>query len=182
MKISIKSGRNLSESDYLQIKEAFFREFKEGPNSPGDLSNHKFFLLKEGEKILALGGLIPVKPVTFRGKIFNIVGIGGILANEKRKGYGKKIMTSIRRYLILHHETGVGFCGERNIQFYEKCGFNIDRDSITRFIHHENGKRISNGMKTTTDFVVYLDSDDHFMKKVQENSSEDIILPRPPNW
>lgn len=172
----------MSESEYLQIKEAFFREFKEGPNSPSDLHKHKFVLLKEGEKVLAIGELIPVSPVIFHGKIFDILGIGGILANEKRKGFGKKVMTAVKKYLTVHHKTGVGFCGEYNIPFYEKCGLKIDRDSVTRFVHYEKGKRISNEMKKTTDFIVYLDSDDHFMKKVQNNPSEDIILPRPPNW
>ncbi|MBI3385111.1 GNAT family N-acetyltransferase [Candidatus Gottesmanbacteria bacterium] len=179
MKLLIKTGKELTDSEFEQITQAHLREFKEGPSNKSDLGDNHFFLLKAGEKILAAGILISVQPVNFNKEIFSILGIGGIIANERGKGYGKKIMLAVRKYLAKKNISGVGFCGEYNSDFYQKCGFQTDRDSIRRFIYYENGKRIEN---KSDDFVLYWNSSDNFMKKVLANKKTDIILPRPPNW
>ncbi|MCL5676158.1 MAG: GNAT family N-acetyltransferase [Patescibacteria group bacterium] len=179
MKLLIKSGQKLTDPEFLQIKESHFREFKDGPNKKEDLINHIFFLLKNKKKILALGALIPISFISFNAEKFSVLGIGGIVANIKRKGYGKKIMTAIRKYLTIKNITGVGFCGEYNVPFYKKCGFKTDKNSIKQFIYYKNDKRIPN---TMNDHVVYLDGKDDFMQKVLFHPETDIVLPRPPNW
>lgn len=179
MKLFIKSGEKITDGEFEQIKEAFFREFKEGPSHKSDLQNNCIFLLKDEQEILGIGMLIPVEPVKFSNETFKILGIGGIVANGRGKGYGKKVMQTIKKFLEKKNVTGVGFCGEYNIGFYQKCGFKINRESIRQFIYYENGKRMEN---KSNDFVLYWDSSDGFMKKVLINSKEDVILPRPPNW
>lgn len=177
-KLLIKLGTKLSQDEIDQINEAKTREFKVSPRRRETLSM-TFFLLVDGERILATGELVPIKPVSFSGKNFSILGIGGILANKKGKGYGRQIMTAIKNYLITNDRTGVGFCSLHNKGFYEKCGFNVDTTSIKRFIFWSNKKKVTN---SGDDCVLYLDAFDRFMQKVLSRPDEEIILPRPPDW
>ena len=178
-RLIVKSGEELTRSEIDQINRAKAREFKASPLQAKVLKTTQFFLLLDGDTILALGKLIPVEPVVFNGETFSILGIGGILSNEKDKGYGKQIMTAIKDYLISKNKTGVGFFGPQNRVFYEKCGFNVDTTSSVRFIFKKDGKEINDPDGSC---VLYLDASDNFMKKVLSNPSEKVILPRPPNW
>lgn len=137
-----------------------------------------FFLLKDNQNnVLAQGQLIPVNGIVFKGETFNIFGIGGIITNIKGKGYGRKIMFSVKNYLRLHHKTGVGFTSLSN--FYEKCGYSVDKGAIKQFVHVIDDKKIIN---TESDRVCYLDSDDKFMEKVLKNPDQEVYLPRNPDW
>lgn len=178
-KLLIKLGTKLSQDEIDQINEAKTREFKVSPRRQETLSMATFFLLVDSERILAMGKLVPIKPVSFSGKNFSILGIGGILANEKGKGYGRQIMTAIKNYLTANNKTGVGFCSLHNKGFFEKCGFNVDMTSIKRFIFWSNKKKVIN---SGGGCVLYLDAFDRFMQKVLSHPNEEIILPRPPDW
>jgi hypothetical protein len=178
-KLVIKSGTKLSPHEISQINQAKAKEFKAPPLQPRALKTAQFFLLLDDDTILALGELIPVEPVKFSGETFSILGVGGILASEKGKGYGKKIMAVIKDYLVTKNKTGVGFCALRNKGFYEKCGFNIDTTSIKRFVFQKGNKKTTN---SEDGCLLYLDSSDHFMKKVLLNPDKKVILPRPPDW
>lgn len=179
MKLLIKSGKEIKDNEFKQIKEAYFREFKEELVEKKKIANHTFFLLIKKERILAFGGLIPVELVKFNKETFNILGVGGVISNQKGKGYGKKIVVAIKKYLLLKGKTGVGFCGLHNTGFYKKCGFKIDKGSIKRFVHYKDNKKALNA---SDDCVLYLDGSDNFMKKVLSNPGENIFLPRPPDW
>ena len=178
-KLIIKSGTKLSPHEISQINQAKTKEFKAPPLQARALKTAKFFLLLDGDKILAIGELIPVEPVNFSGEIFSILGVGGILASEKGKGYGKKIMAAIKDYLVSKNKTGIGFCVLRNKDFYKKCGFKVDTNSIKRFVFQKGNKKITN---SEDNCVLYLDSSDHFMQKVLLNPDKKVILPRPPDW
>lgn len=178
-KLLIKTGIKLSRDEIGQINQAMSREFKTPPLQKKDLKNRQFFLLIRDKKLLAVGQLIPVEPVNFNGETFSTLGIGGILANKKGKGYGKQIMTAIKDHLVAKNKTGVGFCRLRNKGFYEKCGFNVDTTLIKRFVFQDDSKKIIN---SGDDCVLYLDASDHFMQKVLFYSSQEVILPRPPDW
>ena len=65
--------------------------------------------------------------------------LGGIIANEKGKGYGKQVVVAIREYLIACDTTGLGFCFPKNQGFYEKCGLKVDTHSTQRFVYR-NGQ------------------------------------------
>jgi len=178
-KLLIKIGTKLSRHEIKEINQAKAREFKVPPLQQKDLKDSLFFLLLGDKKILAVGELISVRPINFNGETFFILGIGGVLANEKRKGYGRQIMTAIKDYLITKNKTGVGFCRLQNKGFYEKCGFNVDETSIKRFIFQQESQKITN---SGDHCVLYLDVSDHFMQKVLSCHDKEVILPRPPDW
>ena len=178
-KLLIKTGLKLCRDEIEQINQAISKEFKALPLQREDLKNRQFFLLLRDKKLLAVGQLIPVEPVNFNGETFSILGIGGILASKKGKGYGKQIMAAIKDRLVTKNKTGVGFCKLRNKDFYEKCGFNVDTTLIKRFVFQDGSKKITN---SGDDCVLYLDASDHFMQKVLSYSSQEVILPRPPDW
>lgn len=179
-RLLIKKGPELTNQEIVEINQTKAREFHIPKMSKHQIKGSLLFLLKDRDNnILAMGQLISVEPVQFRGETFSILGIGGIVSNIKGKGCGKKIMVAIKQYLIKKCKTGIGFCGIVNRGFYEKCGFFVDENSIQRFVHHEKGKKIVN---VEDEAVLYFDSDDHFMRKVLAYSAEEVLLPRPPDW
>lgn len=148
-KIIVKSRDSLTKEEKKQIESAIKREF--------GITIH---IEKKGQ-IIASGGLMESEPVVFNGETYSILAIGGIIANTKRKGYGKQIMTAIRDYLIEKGRTGIGFCAFKNKDFYKKCGFYVDDTSIKRFVFKKKSKKVTN---QEDDCVIYLDSLDQFMQ------------------
>lgn len=175
----VKKGNKLSDSEIKKINQVMAREFKASPSDKEKLAKTLFFLLKSGRKILAIGKLISIEPVYFQGESFSIMGIGGVAANDKGKGYGKKIIIAIVDYLSEHNKTGVGFCTLRNKVFYEKCGLKVDADIIKRFVFKDREKTITN---EGDDCVVFYEKPDGLMKKVLAASHQEILLPRKPDW
>lgn len=178
-KLLVKNGAELNQDEIDQIDKAKTREFKALPLQKKDLSTGTFFLLVDGKRMLATGQVILVEPVNFNGGSFSILGVGGILANERGKGCGKQIMTAIRDYLITKDKTGVGFCALRNKGFYEKCGFIVDTTFIKRFVFQKGDEKVTN---SGDDCVLYLDASDHFIEKVLSRPNEEVVLPRAPDW
>jgi len=175
----VKKGAELTDGEVDEVNAAKAREFKVPPMSEKQKIKTIFFLLEEEEKILALGELIPIEPIKFNAETFFVLGIGGIVANEKRRGYGREIMTAIKAYLKVHDKTGVGSCGLRNKEFYEKCGLGVDISSLKRFVYRKKGRKIIN---TTDDGIIYQDGPDCFMKKVLSSPDQEVLLERPFNW
>ncbi len=177
-RVIIKSWHDLTRDELDEMNESHAREWNISSMNPDYHAENIFFLLKDSEKnILAQGQLVPIKGVVFNGETFDIFGIGGIIANKKGEGYGRQIMNAIKDYLTSHNTTGVGFTGFSG--FYEKCGFNVDRDAIKRFIYMTDGKEVVN---TESDRVCFLDAEDNFMEKVIQNQHELVYLPRTPDW
>src|SRR3989338_243877 len=179
MGVLIRRRSALSQGEIEQIDEAKKRELGMQPLGKRDFSNGIFFLLEEGGKLLAVGGLIIVEPVLFGGESYSLLGVGGILAAEKGRGYGGSVVRAIREYLEEKEKTGLGFCKIHNRGFYEKCGFSVNEEAIKRFVYHEGNRKVTN---TTDDLVIYIDGKDNFMEKVLENRSGEVILPRMPDW
>ncbi len=177
MKVVVKNGAELSPDELLQVNTTKARQWH-NPPMDDDLARETTLFLLEDEKnqILAQGELIEVNGIIFNNKTFNIIGIGGIVANEWGKGYGRQIMSAIKSYIFEKKMTGVGFTNKSG--FYVKCGFKIDSGSKRRFVYMQDGVRITN--KEDED-VLYLEGEDKFMEKVL-SSSEDILLPRRPDW
>jgi hypothetical protein len=62
--------------------------------------NSIFVLVKDSNgSILSQGQLLTINNVEFNNEIFSVIGIGGIIANEKRQGYGRKLMEAVKDYL-----------------------------------------------------------------------------------
>lgn len=177
--LAIINGSNLSGDQLKQINTAFLREFKHALPSIEKLIGRVFFLLQARDKILAMGQLLPIEPVVFNNETFSLLGIGGIIANEKGKGFGKQIITAIRDYLKLHDKTGLGFCEPKNQGFYEKSGLSVNSTSIKQFIYRRGGKDITD---QAGHYIIYQNSSDHFMKKVLLNTDKEILIPTPPTW
>lgn len=180
MKVYVRPRSKLGASEINQINEAKAREFKAPPLSPQQLKDMLFFLLLDKQNyLLATGSLITVEPIYFNNESFSVLGIGGIIANVKGKGYGRQIMLAIKDYLIKRQKSGVGFCASRNLGFYKKCSFGVSVNSIKRFCYHSGDKKITN---TDDDCVIFRDSTDQFMQKVLIYPDKEVILPRRPDW
>ncbi len=173
-------GNTSTDHQYTQLNASSIREFHLPLPTKPDLSDRLYFLLEETEtaKILASGYLKPIYSVLFAQETFSFLNIGGIIANEKGKGYGKQIMVAIKEYLISVDKIGLGFCAPRNQGFYEKCGFKVDTQSTKRFIYRDGDKsRIAEGQ-----YVLYQDSSAHFMEKVLANTDYEVFVPDPTIW
>lgn len=178
MNLVVKSGSKLTQQELNQINQNKFREWQIPTMSEEQVLLSTFFLLKEGEEILAQGQLVDIPGVKFKGQTFNLSGVGGIIASQKGQGFGKQLMTGIKDYLIKNNLIGVGFTGDQTIEFYRKSGFLADQDALKRFVHLKDGQRVTN----KEDWVFYQDSTDKFMEKVLENPDLDVLLPRDPDW
>lgn len=174
-----KNGSELTEDEYSQIRDSLFREFKITLSSKDQLKDKLFFLLKQENKILAMGGLVEVHPVIFDGREYSFNGFVEIISNEKGKGYGKEVVQTMRKYLVAQDKTGLGFCMIKNKGFYEKCGFKIDTTSTPRFVYQKDGKRIIN---KDGQIIFYQESSDQFMKKVLADPKKEVSIPTENLW
>ena len=164
--------------EFDAVENAKTREW--GPPPPDKKYDEVYVsvLLKdENHEILAQAELIPIDDVVFNDETFSIIGISGVTTNKRGKGYGRKLLEVVKKYLVEGKKTGVGFTSVPG--FYEKCGLSLDRDALKRFVHISNGEKITN---TTDEYVVFYDGEDKFMHKVLAHPNKDVHLPRKPNW
>lgn len=173
----IKSIEQITDEELAQLNEASKKEFNVSLPPREDLYDRYFFLLKDNEKVLAMGQLLPVEPIIFNNEKFFVLGIGGIIAQEKGKGYGKEIMKAIRKFLVRKNKTGVGFCNLKNKGFYEKSGFLTNITSLGRMIYKPQDFRADK----ENECIFYQDSEDQFMQKVLKSDGE-VSLPIRPVW
>jgi hypothetical protein len=173
-------GNELTYHHYTQLNESSQREFHVRLPAKPELNDRLYFLLvvTETEKILASGHLKPIHPMIFNHETFSFLNIGGIIANEKGKGYGKQIMMAIREYLISCDRTGLGFCFPNNQGFYEKCGLKVDTISTKRFVYRNGGERRT----AEGQYILYQDSSDRFMEKFLSNVEQEVFVPDPTIW
>lgn len=174
-----KTLQDLTDSEFDQLSEASKREFKVSLPPKEKMLDWHFFLLEEQEEVLAMGQLLPVEPIKFNNEEFFVLGIGGIIAQHKGRGYGKAIMTVIKNWLINRNKTGVGFCKLKNKGFYEKCGFLTNIDSLNRFVYLGTEKFHAD---SENECVFYMDGNDQFMEKVLKGPNLQVLLPIPPVW
>lgn len=176
--LTIKPGIELSEEEIREINASKNREWKNTSLTESEMKSNVFFLLKdENGSIIAQGALQEVNDVVFNNERFDILGIGGIIANVKGEGYGRRLMTEIREYLVREKKSAVGFTNK--FEFYEKCGFSTDIASLKRFVYLKDGERITN---TDDEGIVYFDGPDQFMEKVLRNPEEEVFLKTAPAW
>lgn len=130
-----------------------------------------FYFLYEEEKLLALGKMMDVSPIKFMGKDYTIRTFGGVIATEKGKGYGKELVTQIRRDIEESGHSCFSFC--EFDEFYRKCGFEIIPNAISRFTFE--------GQVSPTEgpHILCLNGKDNLIKVIQENPEQNIELPIP---
>lgn len=173
-----KLGSELTSDEVSQINEASLRDFKTQFKIE-DAKGKLYFLLIEGEKLIAFGALGEVKSVVFNGENFSIYGVYNVISNAKGKGFGKQVVVEITDYLSSNNLTGLGFCMPHNAGFYKNCGFNIEADSTQRFVYTKDGKSITN---LDGQVIFYQDGSDKFMEKVLKNPQEEVSLPTDNLW
>jgi hypothetical protein len=173
-------GNELTDHQYTQLNDSSQREFRLRLPAKPEMSDRRYFLLveTETEKILASGYVKFIHPVLFNHETFSFLNIGGIIANEKGKGYGKQIMMAIRAHLISCDQTGLGFCFPRNQGFYEKCGFTVDTHSTQRFIYRDGGERRT----AEGQYILYQEASDRFMENVLSHGDQEVFVPDPTIW
>ncbi|MBI2593724.1 GNAT family N-acetyltransferase [Candidatus Daviesbacteria bacterium] len=176
--VIIKTLQNLTDSEIDQLNEASEREFKVSLPPKEKMLDRHFFLLEQRKEVLAMGQLLPVEPIKFNSEEFFVLGIGGIIAKQKGKGYGKAIMAAIKDWLVNRNKTGIGFCKLKNKGFYEKCGFLTNIDLLNRFVYLGTEKFYAD---SENECIFYMDGNDQFMEKVLNNPDQ-VVLPIPPVW
>ena len=141
VKTITKPVKKLTRSEKILMNKIRVREAGEGGKK--DFSKDYpdgtiFFFIKEKDKILAFGGLEPIK-LNYLGKNYNILGICNIFSVEKGKGYGTILIADIIKNLKKTGKTGLGFCGKKTAEFYEKAGLKSKKDFSLR-LEMENPK------------------------------------------
>lgn len=174
------TGNELTDHQYAQLNESSVREFRVQLPAKNALGDRIYFLLEmaETEKILASGYLKSIHPVICNHEVFSFLNIGGIIANEKARGYGGRVMIAIRDYLTSSEAIGLGFCFPENRGFYEKCGLKVDTTSTKRFIYR-------NGTETKTaegQYVIYQDSPNRTIERILSHGKAEVSVPDPTIW
>lgn len=129
-----REAEKLAPGEIEAFADAWAREFPgarwSGP-APG--SRDTYFMLMDAEEVvLSLGCLCPVE-VVFCGAPRPVLGIGGVVANVKGRGYGKILVTAIARAAAKRQLDSLGFCASRNAEFYRKCGLHVEAGLRSRF-------------------------------------------------
>ncbi|MBU0760138.1 MAG: GNAT family N-acetyltransferase [Nanoarchaeota archaeon] len=91
-----------------------------------------FILVKDEGKVVAFGMLKPVK-VEYKGKKYEILGMGRGLAIKKGREYGRLLQAARIYYMKKKDKTAVAFTDRSNLGFFEKVGFKTKRHLIKRF-------------------------------------------------
>jgi len=145
LEIEIKEGNKLNQDELNIIN--YWRKKEFNSDTEWNETNKKsfyddiVFLLKNGEEILAFGRLRPISVYKEEEKL-DIWGIATIVSTERGKGYGKELMRAIRKYIEKNKKTSIGFCGEKNTVFYEKCGFGILKDGQKHFVYVDDSDKL----------------------------------------
>ena len=168
MVVEIKKGCELSDSEIKFMVDARLREYGENDK---DFRNGErqsvFFFVKEAGEVVSFGMLKPVR-ISYRGRVYDILGIGNIMSVVKGKGYGRILIGEMIGYLKRKRKTGLGFCGEDKELFYEKSGLNVVGKFSQRFALRNpwNGKLLFDGENCV---AIYFEGKDGLISKMLKN-------------
>ena len=88
------------------------------------------FLLYDDEKLIAYLNLISIS-ITINNNLIKGLGVGNVCSNVKGKGYGKKLMKELGRFLSDKNIIGLLFCKKELIDFYLKFNWTlIDKNKV----------------------------------------------------
>lgn len=179
MKVKIIKGKYLSQKNIAQLNKIMQEAFSDKDTLEiGNRQNYSkdiFFVLYNKEKILSLGRLRPAK-INILGKSYKILGIADIISIIKGKGYGKKIVQSMHKYLEKTNNRGLGFCRRDNSLFYKKSGLNVERNISKKFIYRDNhGKNIKDRISQD---VIYSNNAKQLIKLILSNLNLEINISR----
>ncbi len=177
----IKKGSELSPEE-LEVmnrerKKVFDSQIEWNEITKEHFFNDLFFVIKNSENtIVSFGRLIDIT-VFVEQTPYMILGIGSIVSVTWKKGYGKELMSSMKKYILEKGKTAVGFCGEQKSEFYRKCGFEIISQGVKNFVYvDKKGKR-----NFDEGDVVYLSGKDGLVEKIL-NNPHIVIEHEVPHW
>jgi hypothetical protein len=92
-----------------------------------------FFFLKENDLIKAFGMLKPVELI-HKNKSYSVLGLGNVIAVEKGRGYGSKLMKEINNYLVKNKIPAFANTHKDNFEFYRKNGYKVEKSLLERIV------------------------------------------------
>ena len=191
--VTSKLCKNLTQSDCLTMNTQRSKEF--GKDEVKDFHvdyppDSTFFFVTTGDQIVAFGTLIPIS-IEFNNKMYNILGFCNIISIIKGQGYGKKLISSMIKFVQKSNQTALGFCYSKVSPFYKKCGLNIEKDFIQRFRYR---KRINDQVDKQTgkekfEIVIdnegdglYIEGSDKFVSVVLAVNKKEHVFIDIPFW
>ncbi len=87
---------------------------------------------------------------------------------EKGKGYGKKLLTCIKRNLTKRKIEAIGFCEKEVRPFYEKCGISVLHNKAKYLIEITGDEKVI----TTDDDILNLSLGNKNFKILQQTKQE----------
>ena len=95
-----------------------------------NISDHDYHILAYSESIIGYVNLVHREILINNDYKVNVLGIGNVcLANEfKRKGLGLRLMGFVANFLEENDISGVLFCKESLVPFYDKNGWSLIND------------------------------------------------------
>jgi predicted GNAT family acetyltransferase len=174
MKLEIKKGSQLSKEFIQEWNELIKKEFKGyGQLKKKEFYKDVFFILENKNKLLSIGRIKSLK-INFIGKNYKILVITDVVSIIKKKGYGKRIIQAMKKYIKRKGNSEIGFCHPKNTRFYEKCGLIIVKDGVKRcYYRDKNGKIHKNHWDKN---LLCLEGKDRLISKIISNPKEKIKL------
>ncbi len=166
--VSVTYGRELAPNDLLLINTHRKRDLGSAIDIRPEPTNEDwykpFFLVREADQLTAFGRLHTV-PVEFQGNRHTILGVAGIVAIQRGRGYGKILMSRMKEYIDESGQTAIVFCDPKVTAFYEKCGYSILPNGIQQFNFLDSEHQAIPSQCKDKD-VLYIDGDDHLAKQL----------------
>jgi predicted acetyltransferase len=175
--IKIKTGRQLSEK-FIQnwnneVQEEFECNELLNPKNRKNFFKDIFFILENNNKLLSIGRIKSVK-IRYRGKDYNVLGIADVLSLVKRKGYGIKLVQSMKKYIENTKKSEISFCHPSNTKFYEKCGLIILKNRVKQFYYQDNEGKIHKNHWDKD--LICIEGKDKLLSKIISHPNEKIKL------
>jgi predicted N-acetyltransferase YhbS len=132
-----------------------------------------FFLARNEQGQLVGFGRLHHLEVRFRGSDYAILGLASILAIEKGKGVGRRMVDKMKQFIRDRKMTAIGFCDPEDSAFYDKCGFGVIKDGTSWFEFPSGPKSAQPGD------VIYLEGEDGLIEGIINHPGEKVRTFRP---
>jgi N-acetylglutamate synthase-like GNAT family acetyltransferase len=179
MIIEIVSIRKLSTNDLAEINTFRSQEF--GVEIPiNSISSNEdqdsfYFLLKDGNDMLAFA-MVSELPLKFRNESVSVLCVSTMIATQKGKRYGTRVLAEIQKYAKEKGRTLLGFCETDLIPYYQKSGFSILSNEDNQFVYiDEKGKIIP---KIVPGEVFYRDGADGVISRILSEADKQVKVSR----
>ncbi len=179
LQTSIKSGKELTSEELEVVNFWREKEFNKEPWSHDGINyfhRNLFFIVRDSEQIVSFGMLIPIDIFIDKQK-YSIDGIATIFSTIRGKGYGKYLMERMKEYIISRDKIAIGFCENKNTEFYKKCGYGIWKNGIDNFIYIDEN---NNEVKDEGGDTLYIDNSEQTLENAIQ--SDKLIYHYFPHW